>query len=41
MKRLLLILAVFGLFTAAMPASARPSHKAHKVKRHKGVKRHS
>jgi hypothetical protein len=42
MKRLLLIVAILGLFAAALPAGARtaPSHKPHKVKRHKGVKHH-
>lgn len=43
MTRLLVIVALFGLFAAVMPASTRsaPSHKPHKVKKHKGVKHHA
>jgi hypothetical protein len=43
MKRLLVLFALFGLLAAAMPAlaSSPPSHKPHKVQRHKGVKHHA
>ncbi|HEX3682753.1 MAG TPA: hypothetical protein VHU83_09430 [Bryobacteraceae bacterium] len=43
MKRLLVVLALFGLLAATMPAlaSPSPSHKPHKVQRHKGVRHHA
>ncbi|HTU44049.1 MAG TPA: hypothetical protein VMF91_03255 [Bryobacteraceae bacterium] len=40
MKYLLVLVALFGLFAATTPAfaSTSPSHKPHKVKKHKAVK---
>jgi hypothetical protein len=41
MKLSVIFIALLGIFAACvLPASAAPSHKHHKVKKHKAVKHH-